>query len=428
MADTNLTFCINTAKNEINHIKLLFKSLDINLSRKDYDIIVFVDSDNQNTTEWLLTQKNIFKNLKIVKNPNPIPVGYQRNINLMFEMATTDIVSYIQSDMVVSKNYDLNILKNLNENIIISSTRIEPPLHPQSPERITYDFGLDPTNFNFELFQKISEEHKQNKLTDFWFAPFTLHKKVWNEIGGHDTLFRRSREDSDILYRMCLKGIQFKQDWNAIVYHFTCTSSRGKDWWKQENQEKTQLQSFADRIELIRFLKKWGKFKHDTFKNKDDFKYNISVNFKNTKNKEKFILENYFLFNKISIDNKDCYNFLKKEYESQQDPANKLFNISDETWSKLKSSYRVIEFEDIFSLSNINDDVVINFDLNHLNQTTFQYLHNMQNILKDSLYENDTGEFDLENCMFVKVNKLINRLNDNIIVNNPPFTLPLEYL
>ena len=52
----------------------------------------------------------------------------------------------------------------------------------------------------------------------------------------------------------------------------------------------------------------------------------------------------------------------------------------------------------------------------------------MQNILKDSLYENDTGEFDLENCMFVKVNKLINRLNDNIIVNNPPFTLPLEYL
>ena len=264
MTDTNLTFCINTAKNEINHIKLLFKSLEINLSRKDYDIIVFIDSDNQNTTEWLLTQKNVFKNLKIIKNPNSIAIGYQRNINLMFEMAKTDIVSYIQSDMVVSKNYDLDILKNLDENTIISSTRIEPPLHPQSPEKITYDLGLDPIKFNFELFQKISTEHKQNKLTDFWFAPFTLYKKIWNEIGGHDTLFRRSREDSDILYRLCMKGVKFKQDWNAIVYHFTCTSSRGKDWWKDENQEKTQLQTIADRIEMIRFLKKWGKFKHDT--------------------------------------------------------------------------------------------------------------------------------------------------------------------
>ena len=82
---------------------------------------------------------------------------------------------------------------------------------------------------------------KQNKLTEYWFAPFTLYRKKWNEIGGHDTIFRRSREDSDILYRMCLKGMKFKQDWNAIVYHFTCTSSRGKEWWKEQNQEKNNI-------------------------------------------------------------------------------------------------------------------------------------------------------------------------------------------
>jgi len=428
MNTSNITFCINTAKNEINHIKLLFKSLDINLHNKNHDIIVFVDSDNQNTTEWLKTQKLKFKNLTIVKNTSSIPVGYQRNINLMFEMAKTDIVSYLQSDMVISKNYDLDIIKNLDENTVISSTRIEPPLHPPSPEKLTYDFGLDPTKFDFDSFQKISQQQKQNRLTDFWFAPFTLYKKIWNEIGGHDTLFRRSREDSDILYRLCIAGIKFKQDWNSIVYHFTCTSSRGKDWWKNENKEKTQLQSFADRIELMRFLKKWGKFKHDTQKNINDFKYNISINFKNTKNKENFILENYFLFNKISVDNKESYDSIKKEYEKQQDPANKLFDITDEVWQTTKSSYRTIDFEEIFNLSNVNDDVVINFDLNYLNETTFGYLQKMQDILKNSLNENDSGEFELENCIFVKVNKLINRLEDNIIVTNPPLTLPLEYL
>ena len=50
-----ITFCTNTARNEINHTKLLFKSLEQNLSTKDHEIIVFIDNDNQNTFEWLLT-------------------------------------------------------------------------------------------------------------------------------------------------------------------------------------------------------------------------------------------------------------------------------------------------------------------------------------------------------------------------------------
>ena len=62
-----ISFCINTAVNEINHVKLLFSSLEKNLSSKEHEFIVFIDSDNQGTFEWLLTQKkNIsqFKNLK----------------------------------------------------------------------------------------------------------------------------------------------------------------------------------------------------------------------------------------------------------------------------------------------------------------------------------------------------------------------------
>ena len=63
-----ISFCINTSVNEINHIKLLFSSLENNLSSKEHEIIVFIDSDNQGTFEWLLTQKEIFPHLKILKN------------------------------------------------------------------------------------------------------------------------------------------------------------------------------------------------------------------------------------------------------------------------------------------------------------------------------------------------------------------------
>ena len=429
MNTSNITFCINTAKNEINHIKLLFKSLDINLHNKNHDIIVFVDSDNQNTTEWLKTQKLKFKNLTIVKNTSSIPVGYQRNINLMFEMAKTEIVSYLQSDMVISKNYDLDIIKNLDENTVISSTRIEPPLHPPSSEKITHDFGLDPLKFNFESFQLFSNSKKENKLTDYWFAPFTLYRKKWVEIGGHDTLFRRSREDSDILYRLCLNGLKFKQDWNAIVYHFTCTSSRGPEWWKQQNQDRIKTQNFADLIEYKKFLRKWRVFKHDVNYDASDYKYNVSINFKNSKNKEPFILENYFLFNKISVDDINSYNILKTEYSKLQDPANILLGIQTDQWNDYKKNHRTWEFEDIFTSNKIkNDDVIVDVDLNLLDQNMTNCLFNIQEILNNSISEGSSGEFSLLDNMNVTVCNMKNRLSENIFVKNPDLNVNLEFL
>ena len=76
---------------------------------------------------------------------------------------------------------------------------------------------------------------------------------MWNNIGGHDTQFRRSREDSDVLNRLILSGNTILQTWEALVYHFTCTSSRGKDWFNPKNtkaQERVKLQEQADYIEM----------------------------------------------------------------------------------------------------------------------------------------------------------------------------------
>ena len=120
MISKNISFCINTAVNELDYIKLLFKSLKDNLSTLEHEIIVFIDSDNQGTLEWLIEQKSIFTNLKILKNPLPVCYGYARNINEMFKFASNDIVSYLQSDMVISKNYDVYISKNIKNNTILS--------------------------------------------------------------------------------------------------------------------------------------------------------------------------------------------------------------------------------------------------------------------------------------------------------------------
>ena len=44
-----ISFVINTAVNELNHIKLLLNSLSINLDGDKHEILIFIDNDNQCT-------------------------------------------------------------------------------------------------------------------------------------------------------------------------------------------------------------------------------------------------------------------------------------------------------------------------------------------------------------------------------------------
>jgi GT2 family glycosyltransferase len=212
----------------------------------------------------LIVAKAEFPNMTIIKN-NGDPVGYAGNINYMFQKAKTDVVSYLQSDMVISLKYDEKLLCHVKENRILCSTRVEPPLHCQNDNAVTFvqRMGFDPSDFKYEDFLRFAEENQDsNKLTNYFFAPFTLYRHLWNDIGGHDVSFKKSREDSDIALRFALKGVEFKQCWDAIVYHFTCTSSRGIEWWKPENQERDKKRMELDHVELDRFVKKWGTFIH----------------------------------------------------------------------------------------------------------------------------------------------------------------------
>lgn len=263
---TPITFCINTSVNEKHYIELLLQSLLNSIDVDLHKFIIFISSDNQNTTQMIVDQKSLFPNLTIIKNNGPI-IPYSENINYMFNKAETDVVSYLQSDMIVGLEYDKRILSHLTDNMILSSTRVEPPLHSQYSNSVNYieNFGFVPEEFKYEEFLRYSENIKNPiKLTNYFFAPFTLYKKLWLDIGGHDISFKKSREDSDIALRFCLNNYNLIQCWDAIVYHFTCTSSRGIEWWKSENKARDIIRQQNDAIELNRFITKWGTFIHPT--------------------------------------------------------------------------------------------------------------------------------------------------------------------
>jgi hypothetical protein len=408
-----ISFCINTAVNELEYLKLLLKSLQENLKYDHHEVVVFIDSDNQKTFEWLLTQKANFKDLKILRNILPVCYGPIRNINEMFKFASHEIVSYLQSDMIVCRNYDEYLLKHVKPNTILSSTRIEPPLHGPGPEKHTMSFGLTPSEFDYDGFLDYCDLCREDKITSYYFAPFTLYKEVWNSIGGQDNTFRRSRDDSDILNRFILSGVEITQTWEALVYHFTCTSSRGQGWYEPGNnkaQEKVQLQAKADEVELTRIFRKWGEFSHGhptTYYYNITSEINIDVDSLGLyKNVEMFFTKNY-------ITSKKIYN----EFVSQNEHlyANILYRYSEEQWEDYKYLCNIEKLEDRVSLGKAEGDVVISFKLSSVTQDTFD---NLISKLQHVVHTTDIGTYEFEGFV-ISINKKENTIKNKLRVNNP---------
>jgi len=341
-------------------------------------------------------------------------VGYARNNNLLVELTKYDICSYLQSDMVISPNYDLDVLKDLKENQILSSTRIEPPLHGDSAEKITKDFGADPNKFDFKKFNKFADESKRDIMINYFFAPITFYKETWSSVGGYDTLFRRSREDSDFVQRCLHSGISLEQTFKANVYHFTCVTSRGKNWFDSNNEEaqkRVELQNKADQIELNKFIRKWGSFSHTEPVNR--YKVDLALNSDNLdllRHVEPF-------FDKVYT-NLD-YSSIVEDYRNHQSLANKLLNFTKKDWEENKKYYNEYFISGKFSDKvSLDYDVLVFSDENPDNEF-LQICYNIHALID----EYEEGEYDYNGHNLIIRNKVLN--NPPLKVENPKFDMEL---
>ena len=119
---------------------------------------------------------------------------------------------------------------------VVSATRIEPPLHPDGPEKILKDFGIEPEEFDeYGLMRFLDEGVDYSKNPTYGiFAPWAIYKEDFQSIGGHDPLYApQSKEDSDIFNRFILAGYETIQTWQGFVYHMTCRGSRFADGAKR---------------------------------------------------------------------------------------------------------------------------------------------------------------------------------------------------
>lgn len=372
-----ITFCI-PSKSNLRYLKTCIPSIRKNASRNDHDIIVFVDSDEDGTVEWLEQVKDQY-NLTYYVNPNlgKELFGIGKAYDYCIEKSTTDIFMIFHADMMLGKNADLNAYSHLKEKTVVCATRIEPPIHPNGGEKIQIDFGMWPEDWKEKEFDEYVESQlNETKTTNGIFAPWMMYKNEFLEIGGHDVIMHSCREDSDVFNRMKLAGFTFIQPWNSLVYHLTGrgAGSFGGDSARHEQWKKDMNNSTKE------FIRKWGSnVKHtplmDPIVSK---KYDIGFIVKNCN--EQFLEALELWCSTIYV---DC----NRENYIQKEQSNTKFNLRD----------RILDIN-----SYKYNNILIEFDTKLFTQQSYNIIQNLSDIITES---GEIGEFELD-CFKIKINDL----------------------
>jgi glycosyltransferase involved in cell wall biosynthesis len=382
---------IQPSRNNLKYLKWSYDSIRKN-GGPEPTVCVADDFSNDGTWEWCQEMMEVDPNFKAIRNEGPTRLGhtilYDRLIN---EVATTKIVGIYHADMYLCPDALESVLEHIKPLSVVSLTRIEPPLHPDGPEKVLLDFGIEPEEF-VELEDKLLEQLpslKQGRTTEGIFAPWFLFKEDFTSIGGHDPLFApQSKEDTDIFNRFHLNGYTFIQTWDGFVYHMTCRGSRFADGAKRnpngevfmKNRETNEWLTQNERS-TRNFLRKWGHYcKHDKLmKPIVPHKYDVQFRIFNANEKILNMLEPWCSNIYVDIPQEKIDEYIKLEQPNTQFNLNERIN------------------------QEVDSDIIVRFDANKLTQNSFNFIQQLSEILDFNDFSNGEYEFDIFN---VKVNRV----------------------
>jgi glycosyltransferase involved in cell wall biosynthesis len=240
--------------NNLRHLKNAYTS--IKKHAPETEIILYDDASTDGTWEWITN----LQDEKIIKLKSDERVGHTVLYDLGIKAATNEIVGIFHADMIMGPNYVKNIIKHLRKGKVVCGTRIEPPLHPEGPEKIIQDFGLDFDSLDIEAFEEFVNYNQpiyDGETTKGMFAPWVIYKEDFESIGGHDWGFAPFPfEDSDIFQRWLLAGYELIQSRDAFVYHLTC---RGHKWTGEIGKPDDYFMKAEAKARQY-YIKKWGSW------------------------------------------------------------------------------------------------------------------------------------------------------------------------
>ena len=379
---------IQPSRNNLKYLKWSYNSIRKNLGYR-HEICWADDFSDDGTWEWMNEIKEKDPNVKIHRNEGPERLGHTILSDTLVGMASNDIVMIYHADMYACPKLDEEVLKHLEPGKVVSATRIEPPLHPDGPEKVLQDFGIEPEEFDeqglINFINQTWEGMPEDKITNGIFAPWAIYKDDFQRIGGHDPLYApQSKEDSDIFNRFKLAGYELIQTWEGYVYHMTCRGSRFKDGALRNPAGKVFMKGressewLAQNLRSTRnFIRKWGHMvKHDELLHPIiPPKYDVG-----------FIVEN-------------CNNDLLKELEPWCSDiygdwvGHKGFGVNKYVEEEQPNTQFDLKKKIHSDHIEPKNNVIVQFDCRFLTPQNFQILVNLSEILQES---GEVGEMELE--------------------------------
>tara|TARA_B100000287_G_scaffold86620_1_gene79226 strand:- start:2097 stop:3269 length:1173 start_codon:yes stop_codon:yes gene_type:complete len=372
---------IQPGRNNLKYLKWSYDSIRKNQGDHEVEICVADDASSDGTWDWCQEMMEKDPLFKAIRNEGPERLGHTILYDtLTNEVATNDIAMIYHADMYLCPGALDAIEREISEKVIVSLTRIEPPMHPDGPEKVLLACGEEPEDMKEEVVLNWIEKNKDSsKITEGIFAPWAFYRKDFQEIGGHDPLYApQSKEDSDIFNRFLLNGVEFKQVWDGFVYHMTCRGSRRNTNDKAINIYEDSPEWLAQNMRSTRnFIRKWGHFvMHDNLmKPIVPNKYNVGFIIKNCNSDLLHALEPWC--DNIYVD------IPYDDYIKNEQP-NTLINLST----------RILPYD-----NEKNNNILINIDGKKLDNNDMVNIQRLSRIFDDS---GQIGEFNLGN-LFINI-------------------------
>ena len=357
---------IQPGRNNLKYLKWSYNSIRKNQGNHTVEICVADDASTDGTWDWCLEMMSKDPLFKAHRNEGPDRLGHTILYDtLVNEVATKDIAMIYHADMYLCPGALDAIEREIVQGTIVSLTRIEPPLHPDGPEKVLLNCGVEPEEFKEEVvLDWVSRQKDNTKVTEGIFAPWAFYREDFQEIGGHDPLYApQSKEDSDIFNRFQLNGIVFKQVWDGFVYHMTCRGSRRNTVDKATDIYTDSPEWLAQNKRSTRnFIRKWGHFvMHDSLmKPIVPNKYNVGIWIHNCTYSLLETLEPWADYiNVLELDNKEVDRYIENEQPNTVIPIGAKINTFKQVDVFVKVDSKTFTSEDfkiLQQLSQILDD------------------------------------------------------------------------
>lgn len=396
---------IMPGRNNRRYAEWSYASIQKHKGDHEVQICFADDASTDGTWEWCENLMKLDPNFNAIQNTSGKRLGHTILYDtLIYQVAKHELCIIWHCDMYLCPGaldaLEQHMYKENapQKNLIVSLTRIEPPLHPQGPEKILADFGVEPETFDEVTLLRMIPSYKTDTVTEGIFAPWCFWKDEFQAIGGHDPLFApQSKEDSDIFNRFMLNGVRFIQTWSGYVYHMTCRGSRRNTL----DQAATIYEDSPEWLEqnyrsARNFIRKWGHFvMHDEYMKPIVLpKYDIGIKVTHCTLPMLEILEPWC--SNIYIDDENqviTIAYLEKEAQ------NTLYDLK----SKISSS----------PFSNpLNNDVVVEVDVHTMTDNDLFYIGKLPVILSEQ--QPELGSFQLGNCI-VRVNRKLKDYSHSLI-------------